>query len=78
MANLTDEKKMLIEFYDDKVAVVFALTQAVAAKGVPFEYILNLFLGMTSSSYDSVILAWKEKVHHDLVRPTTWIQDQMS
>jgi hypothetical protein len=62
MANLTDEKKMLIEFYDDKVAVVFALTQAVAGKGVAFEYILNLLVGMTSSSYDSIILAWKEKV----------------
>lgn len=78
MANLTDEKKMLIEFYDDKVAVVFALTQAIAAKGVPFEYIVNVLVGMTASSYDSTILAWKEKVNHDLVRPTTWIQDQMS
>ena len=70
MANLTDEKKMLIEFYDDKVAVVFALTQAIAAKGVPFEYIVNVLVGMTASSYDSTILAWKEKVNHDLVRPT--------
>ena len=78
MANLNDEKKMLIEFYDNKVAVVFALTQAVAAKGVPFEFILNFLVGTTAASYDSVILAWKEKVEHDLVRPTTWIQDQMS
>ena len=77
MANLTDEKKILVEFFDDKISVAFAIIGAVAMKGVSFEHILNFAVGYTSGDYDATILAWKEKVKHDLVRPTTWIQDQM-
>jgi len=77
MANLTDEKKMLIEFFDDKIAVAFAIIGAVVIKGVSFEHVLNFVVGFTAAEYDAVLLAWKEKISHDLVRPTTWIQDQL-
>ena len=30
--------------------------------------------GYTSSEHDAVLLAWKEKVAHNLVRPTTTVQ----
>jgi hypothetical protein len=36
-----------------------------------------LVVHITSFLYDSIILAWKKKVQHDLVRPTKWIPDQM-
>jgi len=75
MASLTDEKKVLIEFFDDKLAVAFAVIGAVAAKGASFEHVLNFALGYTAGDYDATLLAWKEKISHDLVRPTTWIQD---
>jgi hypothetical protein len=78
LASLTDEKKKLIEFFDDKIDVAFAVIGNVAAQGASFEQILNYVVGLTASEYDSTILAWKEKVHHDLVRPTTWIQNEMS
>jgi hypothetical protein len=30
--------------------------------------------GYTSSEHDVVLLAWKEKVRHDLIRPTSLVQ----
>ena len=75
MASLTDEKKVLIEFFDNKLAVASAVGGAVAMKGVSFEHVLNFALGYTTGEYDATLLAWQEKISHDLVRPTTWIQD---
>lgn len=77
LAQLDDRKKMLIEFFDNKIEVGFAVIGAVAAQGAPFETILNFSLGYTAAEYDAVLLAWKAKVETDLVRPTTWIQDQL-
>ena len=32
-------------------------------------------MGVTGAKCDSIILSWKEKARHDLIRPTTWIQN---
>lgn len=56
----------------------YAIVKNIAAKGASFEQIFNYIAGFTAETYDSVIVAWKEKISHDLVRPTTWIQDQMT
>lgn len=71
-----DTKKVMIEFFDNKIAVTFAVISAVACHGASFEQILNFIVGITASEYDATLLAWKEKVEHDLVRPSTWIQDE--
>ena len=36
--------------------------------------ILRSFDSYTSAEHDATVVAWKEKVRHDLVRPTTFIQ----
>lgn len=73
-----DDKKAKIEFYDDKLGVIMTLLPNVASYGLSFEQLLNFVVGLSSSEYDSVLVSWKEKVATDLVRPTTWIQEQMS
>jgi len=73
-----DMKKAKIEFYDNKIAVTFAILGSVAAYGPTFEQIVNFSFGLTASEYDSILVAWKEKVTHDRVRPTTWIQNKMA
>lgn len=73
-----DTKKMTIEFFDDKFKVVFAVIRSVVMLGLTFEQVLNFVLGLTASDYDAILVAWKEKRNYDLVRPTTWIQEQMA
>ena len=77
LRTLTDSEKAMIEFFDDKLDVAFVVIGAVARLGASFEQILNYVVGLTASEYDSLLLAWKEKVRHDLVRPTTWINRKM-
>ena len=75
----SDETKMKIEFYDNKLNVAVAVIGAVAANyRLAYEEVLNFALALTAGDYDAIILAWKEKLHYDLVRPTTWIQGEMS
>jgi len=73
-----DMKKAKIEFYDNKIAVAFAILGSVAVYGPTFEQMVNFCFGLTASEYDSILVAWKEKVTHDRVRPTTWIQNVMA
>lgn len=73
-----NNEKELIEFFDDKIKVTFKVIEAVASHGTTFEQILNFVVGLTASEYDAILVAWKEKVRQDLVRPTTWIRDEMA
>jgi len=75
MRKLNDEKKMLIEFFDDKIDLIVVMINTIAQQGVSFEQLINYVVGVTGAEYDSIILSWKEKVRHDLLRPTTWIQN---
>ena len=73
----SDFTKVTIEFFNNKIQVAFTVVASVAAHGASFEQILNYVVGLTASEYDAILLAWREKVRHDLVRPTTWIQEEM-
>merc|ERR1712238_409154 len=55
-----------------------AILGSVAAYGPTFEQLVNFSFGLTASEYDSILVAWKEKVTHDRIRPTTWIQNKMA
>jgi len=78
-ATATDDLlKAKIEFYDDKIAVIFKIIAAVASYGASFEQLCNFSIGLISGEYDSVLVAWNIKVKNDLVRPTTWIQEEMA
>lgn len=39
---------------------------------------MNYNVGATASDYDTTLLAWGAKVKTDLVRPTTWIRNEMA
>lgn len=73
----SDMKKVMIEYYNNKLNVIFHVIGSVLSYGTSFEQLVNYAWGLTASEYDSILVAWKEKVAHDLVRPTTWIQEQM-
>jgi hypothetical protein len=75
----SDETKVMIEFFDNKLNVAGVVIQTVAgALQLGYEQTLNFVLTLTAGDYDATILAWKEKVNHDAVRPTTWIQEEMA
>ena len=75
---VSDEKKVMIELFDNKLNVAGIIIEAVAQKlMLGYEDVLNYVLALTAGDYDACILAWKEKVKYDLVRPTTWIQTEM-
>ena len=40
------------------------------------ERLLHFNQGLTAAEYDSIVIAWKEKVNYDLVRPTTIIKER--
>jgi hypothetical protein len=78
MSELSPKDKMLIEFFDNKLKVGLTIAEAVVMAGTTFEQTLNFLVGYTAIEYDAVLLAWKEKVNHSLIRPTTWIQENLS
>lgn len=78
MSRLNDMKKLRIEFFDNKLNVVMLLIDKIVKSGARFEQVLNYSVGLTGAEYDAVIIAWKEKVRHDLIRPTSWIQNNMA
>ena len=59
---IDDMKKAKIEFFDDKIKVIFAVLNSVVSYGTSFEQLLNFVFGITSSEYDSILVSWKEKV----------------
>lgn len=36
-----------------------------------YERLVHFALGYTAAEFDAVIMAWKEKVNYDMVRPTS-------
>uniref|UniRef100_A0A7S2GXC0 Vanadium-dependent haloperoxidase NapH1-like second helical-bundle domain-containing protein n=1 Tax=Helicotheca tamesis TaxID=374047 RepID=A0A7S2GXC0_9STRA len=79
LSSLDDEKKMAIELFDNKVNVINLLSRGLLFRYLSdftFERVILFSTVYMASEYDAVILAWKEKVRHDLVRPTTVIQQR--
>jgi len=78
-ATANDEMlKAQIEYYNDKIGVIFAMIGAVASYGATFEQLCNFAIGVIYGEYDAILVAWNIKVKNDIVRPTTWIQEQMT
>lgn len=60
---------------DDKLGIFLALFGPMRVQfGMSLEAQMYHNLGFTASEYDAVILSWKEKIRHDLVRPTSTVQ----
>ncbi len=49
-------------------------TMVGTGKFATFEAGSAFLVGYTSAEHDATVVAWKEKVRHDLVRPTTFIR----
>ena len=67
-----DTAKMLIEAFDDKVtSLIFYGIEWAAKQGYSEMQFWTLNAALGLAYYDSVILGWREKVRHNLIRPTT-------
>lgn len=72
-----ETKKQKIAFYDDKLLVRGMIENEMRLQfgdTYSFEDELLFIYCIGLSEYDGTILTWREKVRHDLVRPTTVIQ----
>eukprot|EP00797_Seminavis_robusta_P008914 Sro1636_g287580.1 n/a (589) ;mRNA; r:10737-12503 len=70
-------KKQKIALYDDKILVRGIIQHGMRNQvGATYSYedeVLFL-LGISSAENDALLLSWREKVRHDIVRPTTVIK----
>ena len=74
-ADLTDYKKAIVKFMDNKINISGGVLARVRGKyGLSLEAQIFYHYGYTSSELDVLLLAWKEKVRHDLIRPTSVVQ----
>ena len=69
-ANLTDEDKMMAEFFDNKiVSFGWSLVQAVVNHRLsPMEFVQVDWLTQ-AAAFDAMIFTWQEKTRYDAVRP---------
>lgn len=90
MASLDDVKKMQVEAFDNKVLIANSVFGAFVGKVLTDQYqdtelgqaglilsyerLVHFVAGYISTEYDSVIIAWKEKIRYDLIRPTSTIK----
>ena len=71
-ANLTDEQKMMAEFFDNKVRD-FLAPPPVKARLNMMDFIMMDFL-LTVAGFDAGIVTWQEKRRYDAVRPFSAIR----
>eukprot|EP01084_Bolivina_argentea_P154012 268498_1 len=73
-----DTMKILVEFFDNKIAVDTAIIARLDTQlNWSFEERQLYLTGASTSEYESVIQVWREKRYWDLVRPTTYIQEYL-
>ena len=73
-AELTDEQKMLAEFFDDKFnALPASINHAASTAGLSMEDFVTLDLIVNFAVHDTLIAVWREKARHDAVRPASAI-----
>mmetsp|Transcript_43070 Transcript_43070/g.104244 ORF Transcript_43070/g.104244 Transcript_43070/m.104244 type:complete len:541 (+) Transcript_43070:524-2146(+) len=91
MAGLDDVKKMQVEIFDNKIKVIEAIINSFVGKLLTdgyqdqelqqeglilsYERFIHFVVGITAAEIDSIVIAWKEKVNYDLVRPTSVIKN---
>ncbi len=71
-ANLTDEQKMLVEFFDLKARDII-LSPTTKDVDDTIEFVQLGFL-LNMAQFDAGIVAWQEKLRYDAVRPITAIR----
>ena len=70
-----DTLKARIELFDNKIAVVFGVIKNLDnILSWSWEERQLWIIGVEYSEFDTVLLAWKEKVRYNLIRPTTLIK----
>jgi hypothetical protein len=75
VAELDDYKMAMIKFMDNKINIAGGMIMRLRGKyKLSLEAQVFYHYGYTSSEHDVVLLAWKEKVRHDLIRPTSLVQ----
>jgi hypothetical protein len=79
MTSSDNYKKDAIAMMDDKLKVRGVIQDAVNAEvfdsgEMSFQEYTMFLIGISTAEIDGLIQAWKEKRHHDLVRPTTVIK----
>eukprot|EP01026_Neomeris_dumetosa_P023285 TRINITY_DN1987_c0_g1_i4.p1 TRINITY_DN1987_c0_g1~~TRINITY_DN1987_c0_g1_i4.p1 ORF type:complete len:275 (-),score=38.53 TRINITY_DN1987_c0_g1_i4:786-1577(-) len=81
-ANLTETQKVLVNMFDNKIRSLGFLTTDIPSIEFSEEEIMEdetIQLigeaGQALALYDSTVLAWKEKLRHDAVRPTSIIKE---
>jgi len=70
-------KKQKIAYFDNKLLVINNIENHVKqqfAKDYSFEEEILYIDGMSNAEYEATLMAWRAKVLHDLVRPTTIIK----
>jgi len=73
-----DEKQSLVYIMDNKLVLLGRiLTAAEKIETWSYESRALFMLGYTAAEHDAVVAAWREKVRHDLVRPTTVSQEML-
>ncbi|CEM24731.1 unnamed protein product [Vitrella brassicaformis CCMP3155] len=73
---LDEKKKAFGEYFDNKLYSLGPVPlQLIKPLDMNFEEFTALELGYAGLLYDATIVAWKEKVYHDGVRPQSFIQE---
>ena len=71
----SDFRKIMVEFMDNKINLAGGLIMRVRQEfSLSLEEQLMYHVGYTTAEHDSIVLAWREKVHRERVRPTTSMQ----
>ncbi|MFD0319246.1 vanadium-dependent haloperoxidase [Streptomyces flavalbus] len=74
-ATLTDERKLLAEWFDNKLAgITQAPTAAALAHDLDLDGWAHLFAAVSVARFDDLIAAWHWKVKYDAVRPFTAVR----
>jgi hypothetical protein len=72
---LDNRKKMLAEYFEDKTWSLDAALESVVKQNIiDLDEYIFLQLAVKIALHDAGIIAWKEKVHYDAVRPITAIR----
>lgn len=70
-SHLSDEQKMKVEFFDNKIRDLLGIINPAKIGPTRVSFWAN-FLVMTAA-YDAGVIAWQEKLRYDAVRPVTAI-----
>ncbi|NJR42856.1 MAG: hypothetical protein HC767_09540 [Akkermansiaceae bacterium] len=74
-AGLTDEQKLLAEFFNDKIfSLGFALLHTALSQQLSLMQFVHLDYLANLAAWDAGIVIWQEKTRWDAVRPFTAVE----